>query len=88
MKQAAKRDIWGQRRVFAEGLPKKLRWFMLPFEAQQILCNAAKTIDVEPPFSPTGGGPKSFIFEKNIADLGIFPGLKINADELPSRLPW
>ena len=46
----------GQRRFFAEGLPKKLRWFMLPFEAKQILCYGATIVSLEPPFRPTGGG--------------------------------
>ena len=30
---------------------KKLRWFLLPFEAKQILCSG-ETLAVEPPFRP------------------------------------
>ena len=54
IKQGAQREISGQKHIFSEGPPKKLRWFMLPYEAKELLCYGATT-GVQPPFCPTGG---------------------------------
>ena len=62
---------------------KKLRWFLLPFEARQILCSG-ETIAVEPPFRPLEY-PDDRTLIKSVGDVGSY-GRHYSVDEQISSL--
>jgi hypothetical protein len=64
-KQAAKRQVPDQRILFGEGMAEKLRWFLLPFEAKQIMCSG-DAFKVVPPFTV-----KSYADDDDTAAPGI-----------------
>ena len=77
-KQAAKRQVSDHRILFIEGQAKKLRWFLLPFEARQILCSG-ETIAVDPPFCPLEY-PDDQTLLKSVGDVGSY-GRHYSIDE-------
>ena len=56
-----------------------MRWFLLPFEARQILCSGETTIAVEPPFRPLVY-PDDQTLLKSVGDVGSY-GRHYSIDE-------